>query len=108
VLVIKKKDNYNFILAEPLKEPIIKIVNFGGKEVEVKQTHKDKDLFYGTLTEAIIGLAKHSGKDISNLRDIIPKELSKVKPSSDLEPYSAFFEVGIAQIMQNYSKTYNV
>ena len=51
-LVIRKKDNYNFILADKLDEP--KIYTIAGKDII--SNYDNQDYFYGRLGSALRGL----------------------------------------------------
>lgn len=106
-LVILKKDKYNFILAQPLEEPVESIVKFSGVETKLVTTHKNKNVFYGTLAGSIYGLQKHS-KKIKYTIEELNKLYGHIKPDSNEESYSGFLDVGIDQILLEIDKEYNV
>ena len=58
MIVIRKLDNYNFVLSEKLNEPVVKLI--AGKEITYN--YKNIDKFYGRLHDAILGLCRHLKK----------------------------------------------
>lgn len=87
MLVIRKLDNHNFVLASKLDTQ--KIVMIGDKEVIYN--YKNEDKYYGNLYEAIKGFIRHNK---INTDVIIPIEYKKIKPYSNDSLYMPFLEVG--------------
>ena len=94
-LVIRKKDNYNFILADKLDEP--KIYTMAGKDII--SNYENKDLFYGRLGSALRGLFKHSKVKIP----FIPEELDLVKPSGQESLYDDWIDLEIKEVIERLS-----
>jgi len=83
MLVIRRKDQYNFILARELDEPITYTI----AGVDIVSHYKNLEYFYGTLNQAIIGLYKHSKKKNPLVVD------KNITPSSPEEMYKQYMEV---------------
>jgi hypothetical protein len=88
-LVIRKKDNYNFILADKLDKP--KIYTMAGKDII--SNYDNQDYFYGTIHGAIYGLLKHSKKNKGISLEDIPNELAKIKPNSEDINYNQYLDI---------------
>lgn len=91
-LVIRKLDNYNFVLAEKLDEPNVRIIN-GNKVVYY---FKNLDKFYGTLHYAVRGYFNHINMPIPALGD----DLKTIKPTSDLSKYEKLFESDLVELLK--------
>ena len=90
--VIRRLDNYNFILATELEEPkVVKI-----KDKEIIYRYKNMERYYGNMYYAIRGLCRLENVECPNL----PSELKNIKPSSDPSTYVPFVEVRVDQIIK--------
>lgn len=97
MLVIRKLDNYNFVLSKKLDEA--KVVTINGKDIVYE--YKNMDLFYGNLYEAIRGMLRHNKEENIVLNK---NKLIKIKPSSNSNLYMPFLEVGNNEIRDIVAK----
>ena len=85
MVVIRKKDKYNFILAEKLKEPL----TYEVAGVSITTHFKNLPFYYGRLEAAVIGLYKHTKRKNP---PVVPHG---IKPSSSEELYEEYMEVSL-------------
>ena len=94
--VIRKLDNNNFILAEKLSEPMVRII--AGNEVTYE--YKNIDKYYGKLGDAIDGLCRHLGKEKIN----VPNLLYLIRAEDITQKNMVFLEVTYSQIKEIIEK----
>jgi hypothetical protein len=99
-MIIRKADNYNFVLSVELDEPKVSVIK--GKEIVYK--YKNLDVYTSDLYYAIRALIRHSKSNIDN--SFIPNSLKYIKPNSDEELYMPFLEVRLDQIQEIIKKEY--
>lgn len=100
IMVIRKLDKYNFILAEELEEPMMRTIG----DKEIVYNYKNLPLHSNDIYYAIRALVRHSKCKIK-LEDI-PKSLLDIKPDDEQDRFMPFLEVTDDQILKVIEKEY--